>query len=492
MSIKRLCNLLCCFAILLSVVGVCAQGTALALSDVDFTINTDTSVQYIQEETVNVDIEIKTQTENGYVELDLFLEYDTDALTCATILDDVDGFTTYVREEGGVSGLVIEYRDPNGARAPIDTRVLKLQFVVRTGVATNGYPLSLKVERVAGLDKDGNKEDGILTVSNARDKTLDIVDVGGGNDSSSEDGSDPNYYFSTTTAPQEVNNGGGGKKVSFGTVLLFILGAIVVFAAGVIVGFIICQRRLTYEQLGINDTSADDTFDRSSRNAPLSGKHGGFASNFNIGIGDDTNDKPRSVSRTSSIYDEEDDLRTGPGFDARTPRGFSNWKQPVEDDGVDTSYFGDAGERHLGSSSTSVSSVYDDDDDDGYLPRRGIGRSRNNDDFDGYASSLGGKKRDRGDDGYGSFGASRNRQSSSNYANNSEVDSYFGGNAGRDEYESSRRVDSYFGSSASSRSIYSNEERFVPPAQVTGFSGDDDDDDYPTESYRSNDRRRYR
>lgn len=487
MSLKRLCSLLCCFAILISLVGVCSQGAVSALSDVDFTINTDTSVQYIQEETVNVDIEIKTQTENGYVELDLFLEYDTDALTCATILDNVDGFTTYVREEGGRSGLVIEYRDPEGARAPIDTRVLKLQFVVRTGVATNSYTLSLKVERVAGLDKNGNKEDGILTVSNARDKALDIVDVGGGNDSSGEDGSDPNYYFSTTTAPQEVQNGGGGGKVKAGTVILFILGAIVVFASGVIVGFIICQRRLTYEQLGINDS--DSTVPDRTRNVPLSGRHGGFSSGFNFG--DDSADKTRSASRMPSIYDEEDDDRThGPGFDARTPRGFSNWKQPVEDDGVDTSYFGDAGERHLGSgvTSSSVSSVYDDEDD-GYLPRKGIGRS-GNDNFEGYASSLGGKKRDRGDDGYGSFGASRNRDSS--YNSSGDVDSYFGSSAGRDEYETSRRVDNYFGSSVSSRNSYANEERFVPPAQVTGFSGDDDEDDTPNEPFRSNDRRRYR
>ncbi|MBQ4313686.1 MAG: hypothetical protein IJC18_05680, partial [Clostridia bacterium] len=279
------------------VVAVMLPSThAYALSDLDFTINVDNSKEYVSGYTVEAPIIIKTQNQKGYVELKMLLKYNADALSCETILNDWEGFTTEIVEEG----LQITYLSPDGTPSKAESEyVLNIKFAVRTGVASGTYPLELIVnaEDVYSLDSNGNKENGKLTISDAKIKDLTIVETNDDNITQPQgDGSDPNYYFTNPSITQDVEDNGGGA--SAGLIIGIIIGALVVFAAGVVVGFILCQKRMT-------EDSYIDSGDRGSR---YSGDTYGSGRRNIYDDDDDDNSYTarRTVSRRPSVVDEDE------------------------------------------------------------------------------------------------------------------------------------------------------------------------------------------
>ncbi len=375
--------------------------TAYALSDVDFTLSVEDAIEYMSGKTVEVPIIIKTQTDNGFVDLTMFLKFDPDYLSCGTILEnEVNGFTTkqITRESDGVTGLLIEYISPTGTKTQKDTQIVfTVEFSVKTGVAsTETCLLSLEVNKddVYGLDSNGNKEKGLLTISAAKDKNLTIVETHeDGMVTTPSEGDEPNFYISTTTPnpddPGKESKGG----CSAGGVIGIIFGALVVFAAGVVVGFIMCQKRLNedgYDVPAFNISSSLGGFGRgASRTQEPERTYEDVAEQYR-----------RSTGRSGSIYDDE--IYSQRPAAPSAPR-YSNYED--DEDLVDTGYFGRASDTRLGSENTSGSMLFDDDDDDDEFPselaprKPGVTKGGRFEDF----GFLGGGRRERNDDGYGSF-----------------------------------------------------------------------------------------
>jgi len=316
----------------------------------------------------------------------LFLTFDPDALNCLSIFQDVNGFSTSIEERDGQTGLLISYVSPDGMPSVKGIQNVKVEFAVITGVASGDYTLSLKVLECWGFDEadsksDAVQKDGVLTLSMAKDKKLTIVET---NDNSvgngTGDGSTPNYYYTEPDVTQTVDKKEKGGS-SVGNVILIILGAIVVFAAGVVVGFILCQKRMLEEGYS---TPSEDYMQRGT-----SGSRSRFGDLSDSGF-------------ERSVYDDEEDYsedfyrkrisKQSPML-TRTPASH-------DDDDIDTDYFGRAAETQIGASRASYS---DDDSDDEFTPRRYSG-SASDDDYGSY-SFLGGHRRERNDDGYGSFGS---------------------------------------------------------------------------------------
>ncbi len=370
--------------------------TAFAvLSDVDFTMNVANELQYGAGSPVSVPIIIKTQTDNGFVDLTMFLKFDPDYLSCATILEtEVNGFTTYLydRESDGQYGLMINYSSPDGTRTKKDTQIVfTVEFSVKTGVAsTENCLLSLEVneDEVFGLDSNGNKEKGLLTVSDAKDKNLIIVETNDNLATESTDTGDEPIFFISTTAPNPGDPSADRKGgCTAGSVIGIIVGALVVFAAGVVVGSLWCQKRLHEDGYDVPAFTLPGGFGQSRTQEP----------EYERSYEDVAEEYRRSTGRVGSIYDDEVySQRQTPVKPARP--SFEN-----DDDFVDTDYFGRASESRLGSEHTS-SSLFDDDDDDDDFPselaprRKGV---TTGEDFSSMGFTSG--RRERGDDGYGSF-----------------------------------------------------------------------------------------
>lgn len=364
--------------IVMAIALMTSSMSVFALSDVDFTLNIDPDItQYIAGEEVKVPIIIKTQTEHGYVDMELKLTFDKDALNLNTSLtaENDKGFTTQLTDDG----VIIYYTSPDGRPSPIDSYILNLSFSVITGAGGGNYKFELIVERCQGLDENGSKED--ITVSDAKAKTITIVETTTGDENT---GSDIDVYTGTPTVTQPViqadNNGGG---CTAGGVIGIIFGAIVMFAAGVVVGYILCQRRAAQNEYDDYDDREDDD--------------SGFSSRFSRGAASSRQSRSYSAGGYSGASDDDDDI-----YSDLVTRGGARKVSLMDDDEIDTSYFGRSSES-LDDDDDMVS--FDDDDDDGF-PEEFKPRNYSDDDDDDFGSFgvLGNRRRGRDDDGYGSFG----------------------------------------------------------------------------------------
>lgn len=394
---KKLAVMLMLLSLVFSFSGTMAFA---AKSDVDFTISVADDLQYMSGNTIQVPIIIKTQTDNGYVDLTMFLTFDPDYLTCATILEtEVDGFTThlYDRESDGAHGLMINYSSPDGKKSQKDTQlVFTVEFSVKTGVAsTETCLLHLEVNKddVFGLDSNGNKEKGLLTVSAAKDKNLQIVETNEDAATTSPDeGDEPNFFISTTSPNPDdpANKQRGG--CSAGGVIGIIVGAFVVFAAGVVVGSIWCQKRLNEDGYDVPAFSFGSSFSSLTRGRTVDSREPERT------YEDVAEQYRRSTGRTSSIYDDE--IYSQRPAAPKPRRSFED-----DDSMVDTDYFGRASDVRLGSDVNSGPMLYDDDEDDEdefpseLAPRNGNTQENRFGDF----GFIGGNRRQRNDDGYGAF-----------------------------------------------------------------------------------------
>lgn len=405
MNSKRSMVIVLILALVFSISGMTAFA---AKSDVDFTLSVADDLQYRAENDVLVPIVIKTQTDNGFVDLEMFLMFDPDYLICSTLMpEEVDGWTTrlYERPDDGKYGLVINYSSPDGTRTKKDTQMeFKVKFVVKTGVASTEHcTLSLEVlpENVYGLNSNGEKNHSLLTISDAKDKDLVIVETSAGQTTVADNGDDPNFSIPTVIPnPDDPGKKEASGGCTGGAVIGIIFGALVVFAAGVVVGFVLCQKRMNEDGYNVAPVSFKDIGSRLG---------GGFAGKKDNGrtFTQATEEYTRSTGRSGSIYDEEIITPTRQTRPAPTnaPRS--------EDELVDTSYFGRATDTRIGGSGfrsqmPTVTSGFDDDDDDddddGFpseLAPRGRISSRGDLTAEGYFG--GAARRERNDDGYGAF-----------------------------------------------------------------------------------------
>ena len=406
-------------AVILALIFAFPPMRAGALSDIDFTIDVDTSKEYIAGNIIEAPILIKTQTENGYVEMTMVLKYNQDALSCSSIYEEVNGFTTTVTDEG----LNIYYKSPDNSKSPMDTYKLDIKFTVKTGVASGKYKLELDVDtnNVYGYDKNGNKDKGILTISDATAKELTIIETGDSVTTAADDGGEANFYTGIATTTQDVANGGEkGGCVSAGGVIAFIIGSIIIFIAGVVVGFLLCQKRMNEEGYYMNNTF---------------GRGGGISENRPQGAPPEGPDSPGPEPvppQGGGLYD-----------DFSAPSGQPPYGDPArpsfpsgQEDELGTSYFGRASGQHLGDPA-NASRFDEDEPDDGFpavfRPRRS-GGSQGNRFRDGeFDQILEQNRRQRDDDGYGSFssgGGNYGGNSGGNYGGDNGGGNYGGGSGG--------------------------------------------------------------
>ncbi|MBQ6796374.1 MAG: hypothetical protein IJP10_00015, partial [Clostridia bacterium] len=186
------------------------------------------------------------------------------------------------------------------------------------------------------------------------------------------------------------NPSGGGCTA--GGVIGIIFGAIVMFAAGVVVGYILCQRRAAQNEY-------DDYDDRDDEDRDM-----GFSGRFSRGS--TRQSQRRSFDGGFSDRSDDDDI-----YSDLVTRGGARKVSLMDDDEIDTSYFG----RSNGAGSfddddddddSPIIGFDDDDDDDGFpdeFKPRNYSDGDDDDDF-GSFGVLGNRRRGRDDDGYGSFG----------------------------------------------------------------------------------------
>ena len=124
---KRLCRVMLA-VVTLSACFVCFSGiTAFAAVDVDITIvPPDDTVTNGSD--CEVDLEILTKSDNGYVEMVLYIEYDEDLLRLAAPVNQ-NGY----RVVGSKGKLTLSYTDPTGTKTPTpigNKEVVPIHFIV--------------------------------------------------------------------------------------------------------------------------------------------------------------------------------------------------------------------------------------------------------------------------------------------------------------------------------------------------------------------------
>ena len=403
----------------------------LAVSDVDFTLDIDEDEQYMAGEDFNLPIIIKTQTNNGYINLEILLTYNKDVFVPA--FTDENGFSAKTTD----AGLLISYDGTSASMPPNkrnkvtpinDKTVVKINFAVLTGAAEGSYKFELKINRVQRLDENNSVDDKV-SISEAKPKLITVVAAEDTNAGLVNIAETP---FTTTQVVQIPEDG-----ASAGGVIAIIFGAIVLCSASFVAGFIVCQRKFgitepfaiaTIFQRGhaaprrqyvgdggddFADESADDRyndgFGRGSRGRTSSGAGSRF------GLDRLSGDRASSKNELPRYEDFEVPSRRRDAYS--DGEGLGAGRLANDDDDVVDSYFGKSADYNAG----NVPKFYFEDtpspdQDDGfpgefiprgYTPPRPVSRAMDmieNADDDPEAYSLLDKNRNsRSDDGYGGF-----------------------------------------------------------------------------------------
>lgn len=258
----------------------CSGFTAFAAVDLDVTIiPPPDSVTNGSEFTVN--LQIVTKSTNGYVELAIDIEYDADILALAAPVNQ-DGY----RVTGSKGQLKLTYYDPTGTNTPTEISneaIIPINFIVME----NAPDTETKIK--ATIDHAYNNKGKNVTWTPIYDKTIEVVRINDSatttsSDTASEDTSSMFVVGEAGVVSRTSSIAGNGGKIA-----AVVLGAVVVFAAGIVVGYIICMRK--YEKGGIrpdDDYEYDDYYDDDY-------------------ISDSTIDGSGKNDYASSLYQDDDD-----------------------------------------------------------------------------------------------------------------------------------------------------------------------------------------
>ena len=403
--------------ILLLVVGFvyCSGFTAFAAVDLDVTIiPPDDTVTNNQRFEVN--LQMVTKSTNGYVEMVIKIEYDADILALAAPVNK-DGYMV----SGSKGQLTLTYFDPTGSNKPTEIGsevMLPIEFIVLESAPDT----TTKIK--ASIDHAYNNKGKNITWTPIYDKEIEIIRINDGtavsSDVSSEEVSSEFIVGKDagTVSRSSSIAGNGGKIASV------IIGAIFVFTAGVVVGYIICMRKYEkgagshsskeYDDYGDYDDYDDyddyyDDYDGDS-STKASGK-----SNYS----DNDDGYYRRSEEKYSVADEDDYFSSTPTSQGTGGNYLDAFNSSISKRTVEPIDFGS---MDLSSGETGVE---DDDDDYPILfmtrdtdtqKRSTTSSSRQQPSFNEQVDSLFGKYSDNVsrnvDDGYGSgFSSSGNRSS---------------------------------------------------------------------------------
>lgn len=236
---KKLSRILSTMMIFVVGFVYCSGFTAFAAIDLDVTIvppeDTVTNNQRFE-----VDLQIVTKSTNGYVELVIDIEYDADILALAAPVNQ-DGY----RVSGSKGQLTLTYYDPTGTNTPTEISnevLIPIEFIVLESAPDTTTKIKATIHH-AYNNKGKN-----ITWTPIYDKEIEIIRINDGttvsSDVSSEEVSSEFVVGQNAGTVSRTSSiaSNGGKIASI------VLGAIVVFVAGVVVGYIICMRK--YEKGG--------------------------------------------------------------------------------------------------------------------------------------------------------------------------------------------------------------------------------------------------
>lgn len=387
----------------------CSGFTAFADVDLDVTIvPPEDSVLNKQEFEVN--LQILTKSTNGYVELQVNIEYDADLLALSAPVNQ-DGY----RVTGSKGQLTLTYYDPTGTNTPTpigNEAMIPIKFIVLESAPDS----TTKIK--ATVDHAYNSSGKNITWTPIYDKEIEIVRINDSTDTSSDTESEEDDTSSTFVVGN--NNGGVVSRTSSvagngGKIASVIIGAIVVFAAGMVVGYIICMRKFEkrkgvddkYDDYYEDDYVGDSSIDSSGEN------------NYSDSLYPDDNDDGfyRRSNEEYAVSDEDDYFTATPAGNGSSGNYLDAFNAPsIVTHNIEPVEFG--------SMVTSSDVTGSEDDDDDYPI---LFMTRDNNDsgtrksssskptFDEKVDSLFGKYSDNVerniDDGYGgSFSSSTRRR----------------------------------------------------------------------------------
>ena len=240
-SYRKLSRIMATFLLFTIGFVYCSGFTAFAAVDLDITtVPPPDSVT--NNERFSVDFEIVTKSTNGYVELQVNISYDADMLNLAAPVNK-DGY----RVTGSNGQLTLTYYDPTGTNTPTpigNHAVVTVDFIVQENAADGITKIS------ASVDHAYNSSGKNITWTPIYDKEVEIVRINQSDSASSEVSSEE-----AVSSEFVVGNGNAGVVTrtssaagNGGKIAAVLIGAIVIFAAGIVVGYIICMKK--YEKLG--------------------------------------------------------------------------------------------------------------------------------------------------------------------------------------------------------------------------------------------------
>jgi hypothetical protein len=362
-------------AVMLSTCFMCFSGiTAFAAVDLDITIiPPDDTVTNGSD--CEVDLEILTKSDNGYTEMLIYIEYDEDLLRLAAPVNQ-NGY----RVVGSKGRLTLNYTDPTGTKTqtPIGNKeTIPIHFIV----LDDAPDTTTKIR--ANIDHAYNKKGKNVTWTPIYDKSVEIIRINQDVNNSDTSSEEVSSQFVVGGGGNLINRSGSGTvSGNTGKVVGVVIGAIVIFSAGMAAGNIFCMKRygLTPGSAKKRDDEEDyydgydDDYDEpqkgrggSARRTPRNDSHGGNEDGFytkpgedyTVG-GDDDYLTAVPVSRTSGDSFPDIFGNTSPKIGSRN------------NDATDfSSIFGDKGKTD---STQRTSSAFSDDDE--YPALFASGRSR--------------------------------------------------------------------------------------------------------------------
>lgn len=384
----------------------CSSFTAFAAVDLDVTIvPPDDSVRNKQEFEVN--LQIVTKSANGYVELAINIEYDADILALSAPVN-LDGY----RVTGSKGQLTLTYFDPSGTNTPTpisNEAMIPIKFIVLESAPDT----TTKIK--ATIDHAYNERGKNITWTPIYDKEIEVIRINDSAETSSSEasGDETSSVFVVGNGAGVVSRtssvaGNGGKIASV------IIGAIVVFAAGMVAGYIICMRKSEnhkgtgdkYDDYYEDDYVGDSSIDSSGEN------------NYSASLYPDNNEDGfyKSQREEYEVSGEED-------YFSSVPTGSGSSGNYLDAFNADSIINRNIEPVDFGSMVTSADVTGSEDDDDDYpilfMTRDGnsnsLKPSSSKPTFDEKVDSLFGKYSDNVDrnidDGYGgSFSSSKRRR----------------------------------------------------------------------------------
>ena len=250
---KRISRVLLSF-VMLSMCFMCFSGiTAFAAVDLDVTIvPPDDTVTNGSD--CEVDLEILTKSDNGYKELLINIEYDEDLLRLAAPVNQ-NGY----RVVGSKGKLTLNYTDPTGTNTPTpigNKEVIPIHFIV----LDDAPDATTKIK--ANIAYAYNKKGLNIIWTPIYDKSIEIIRINQDTATDTVSSEEESSQFVVGDGTNLINRSGSGTVGgNVGRIVSVVIGAIIIFSAGMAAGNIFCMKRYGLSPRSSKKDSEEEYYD---------------------------------------------------------------------------------------------------------------------------------------------------------------------------------------------------------------------------------------